>query len=78
MAKVRAAWFGVLVDFDDPEITQVCSIINNGGNVVVAISAVLNTFGVSGTASEIAQIISALCKSWLRSPRSLQLTTAGY
>ena len=62
MATTRLTWFGAVVEFDHPEITQIVSLINIGSTTIGAVAGVLAAMGVTGAAAVITGIVGALLR----------------
>lgn len=60
MATTHLTWFGVVVEFSDPEITQIITAVNAAGATAATVAAVLGPMVVTGPAAAIAAILAAL------------------
>ena len=62
MATTRVTWFGVVVEFDHREITQITSTMNTGAAGAGALAGILTGMGITGPAAIIASIMAALLR----------------
>jgi hypothetical protein len=62
MAATHVTWFGIVVEFDHSEITQIVTHINTGSAGLGAVATVLIAMGITGPAAVIAGIASAVLK----------------
>jgi hypothetical protein len=70
MATTHLTWFGVVVEFSDPEITQIINAVNTAGATAATIAAILAATGVTRPAAAIAAIVAAIL-----GPGGARLTT---
>jgi hypothetical protein len=62
MATTHITWYGAIVEFDHPEITQIISHINTGSAGIGALAVTLAAMGITGPAVVVAGIVSALLR----------------
>jgi hypothetical protein len=60
MATTRVTWFGVVVDFDDAELSTIITHLTTGAATAGTLTALLASFGVTGPIAAVSGIITAL------------------
>jgi hypothetical protein len=62
MATTRVTWFGVVVELDHLEITQITSTMNTGAAGAVTLASTLIALGILGPATVISGIAAAILR----------------
>ena len=60
MATTHTRWFGVVVEFDNHELTQITANLNSGAAGVGTLAAILAAMGITGPAALVSGIVTAL------------------
>jgi hypothetical protein len=62
MATTHVTWFGITVEFNHTEITQIISTLNTGAVGLGTVATALHAMGITGPAAVIAGIAGGLLK----------------